>query len=561
MVYAVPKPRPDDATIAAHVLALIDEHPDARVSALDPHTLTDLPGVLDALGVRPGQRVEVMAQLARVVVDDQALALSHSFLVAEEGAAVDRVRLVDGTVADMGLYDLRAGHGAFIGVTVPVADDPDGPAGPQRGPRLPARVAHVRIGPLGEILTTDDASVELLGWDTGTVADLGGAFELVHPEDRKALLACFLGAQAAPDRTDRARVRVRRADGTHLWTELAFHHHPGGDSPCTDIEMVDISLEMAAHEQLHERERLLDRLTNSLPLGVFQVDRRRAVIFTNDTLCALTGVDGPVDVDDVFATVVAEDRAPLADAIDRALRLGEDQDLEVRIAPAPATADRICALSFRALADDRGAVTGAIVCVLDVTAPAMARADLETRVTLDPLTRSLNRDGIMAALRRCLGESDDNGADPSAATPTTVIYIDLDGFKQVNDTFGHGEGDHLLRLTVERMRTALREDDLVGRIGGDEFVAICPGIGETAEALAIANRVAAVLARPPTPGEHLTRASVGVVIGVPGDGRGAGALLAAGDTAMYRSKRAGVGRPVLFDPAWPDERPPDRPRG
>jgi diguanylate cyclase (GGDEF)-like protein/PAS domain S-box-containing protein len=535
----------DDETLLKYVRELIKMHPEARVTSLDPSTLADRFDAAEGLGASGTQLVVAMEQVGRVAQVDQARLLSHTFRVADERAVVETVALVDGSTAQAGLYDLRATLGVFVGVMIPTDGDGELDLEAHRRPRLPARVGHVRIGALGDVLHADDGAAELLGWNPMD-PDAGNAFELIHLDDRKTLIACFIGAQSARDRTDRGRARLRRADGTYLWTEVSLRHVDDAAEPYTDIELIDISLEMATHDRLVERERLLDRLTNALPIGVLQIDQHLGVRFSNAALATLTGVVQPEIVDDAFETVVDEDSDRLHETVERSLLLGEDHDIEVRIAPAAGTPNRICSVAVRPLVDEEGVVGGAVICVRDVTAQVMERADLETRVTLDPLTRSLNRDGLMARLRRSLGQSEDGMDDPACVAATAVIYIDLDGFKQVNDSFGHGVGDRLLRATTERIRAAVREGDLVGRIGGDEFVAICNGIGRPSEALAIAARIADHLTEPHPDAPAELRASVGVVIASPGDERSAEALLADGDAAMYESKRAGLGRPVLF---------------
>jgi diguanylate cyclase (GGDEF)-like protein/PAS domain S-box-containing protein len=342
-----------------------------------------------------------------------------------------------------------------------------------------------------------------------------------------------------------------RVDGSHLWVEASFRFVDDDAGPSTEIELVDITSEMAGHEKLVARERLLDGLTRSLPVGVLQIDGEGVIHFSNHAVGNLTGVDQPTTVNDAFANVVDEERPLLDRAIEGSLRNGEDRDVEVRLAPAPGAPDKICSLIIRPLAGDDGEPHGAVICVQDVTAQAMARADLETRLMLDPLTRSLNRDGIMASLRRCLGAPADGDHGPwgGTASATTVIYIDLDRFKQVNDRFGHRAGDRMLRTATERIQRALRVGDLVGRIGGDEFVAICAGVSSPAEAMAIAGRVADLIAQPLPDETAPLQASIGVVTALPGDSRTAEALIADGDAAMYESKRAGAGQPVLFTAA------------
>ena len=106
---------------------------------------------------------------------------------------------------------------------------------------------------------------------------------------------------------------------------------------------------------------------------------------------------------------------------------------------------------------------------------------LETRATTDPLTGALNREGLRQAAQRLLPEA-------SATRPLTVVVIDLDGFKAVNDRLGHAAGDALLEQSAGAWRALLRRDDVLARLGGDEFVLLLPGT-ERRAAVRLARRL------------------------------------------------------------------------
>jgi diguanylate cyclase (GGDEF)-like protein len=196
---------------------------------------------------------------------------------------------------------------------------------------------------------------------------------------------------------------------------------------------------------------------------------------------------------------------------------------------------------LRSLIDERGGVTGAVVSVEDVTESAHLRAELERRATHDLLTRVMNRGAAMDALEAALARK---------AAGTAVIYIDVDRLKWVNDQLGHTAGDELLRIVADRLVATVRAGDTLGRVGGDEFLVVCPGIVGAEPALSVADRIATAVNRP----ARLSAATLDlqVSIGVAHSGRraiSADRLVARADTAMYASKRRGDGRPVAYTSA------------
>ncbi|MEP7297384.1 MAG: EAL domain-containing protein [Burkholderiales bacterium] len=130
-----------------------------------------------------------------------------------------------------------------------------------------------------------------------------------------------------------------------------------------------------------------------------------------------------------------------------------------------------------------------------------------------------------------------------------VLFVDLDRFKQINDTLGHGAGDTLIRTCAARLGTILRESDVVARFGGDEFVLMIEDLGEPGDAAVVLNKVLAACAEPFFIDGHELRVSASVGVSVyPEDGGDATSLLKNADTAMYRAKERGRGVYQFFTP-------------
>jgi len=146
--------------------------------------------------------------------------------------------------------------------------------------------------------------------------------------------------------------------------------------------------------------------------------------------------------------------------------------------------------------------------------------------------------------QRFLRESIDSAIAASGGAPPVMalFYLDLDGFKSINDELGHGSGDDLLRTVAARLRRAVRSGDIVSRLGGDEFACLLPDLDAPEQLAEVARKLLAVVSAPHTLGQLTVsvRASIGIAT-CPLHGTTTDALLTAADSAMYLSKRAGSG--------------------
>ena len=160
----------------------------------------------------------------------------------------------------------------------------------------------------------------------------------------------------------------------------------------------------------------------------------------------------------------------------------------------------------------------------------------------DPLTGLPNRVLFLDRLALALARARRNG------TATAVLFVDLDGFKTVNDSLGHAAGDELLRRVAPRVAGALRVSDTVARFGGDELIVLCEDVEGEADAIAVGERILAAFQEGPFAvfdDEVFVTASVGLALATPE--ATPGSLVRDADTAMYRAKEQGSGRLEVFD--------------
>ncbi len=177
---------------------------------------------------------------------------------------------------------------------------------------------------------------------------------------------------------------------------------------------------------------------------------------------------------------------------------------------------------------------------------AATNTRLAHQATHDPLTGLYNRRGTLELLEQVINE-----ATPD--NPLGLLFCDLDRFKAVNDALGHRGGDRFITIIADRLLRSLEPGSVAGRMGGDEFVVLMPGL-DMAAAAAVANRLVGVLAQPVyAEGREMpSSVSVGVAVG-PGHGTTASELLRHANAALYRAKAGGRNRVELFNESMQDE--------
>jgi diguanylate cyclase (GGDEF)-like protein/PAS domain S-box-containing protein len=394
------------------------------------------------------------------------------------------------------------------------------------------------------IMSVSDEITDLLGWSPGEL--LGHpSTEYIHPEDQPSAVAAWFEMLEAPGRPRIWRGRYRTSDEAWKWVECVnVNMLEDPEKPYVLTTMRKVAADhVSLAEELRARSQLLSRLSDAMPVGMFQINTDRTITFANDRLQLILGHSASESMDAQFSTINDDDRSLLDSALEAVLADEAVDDVELRFSRTSGDAkdeDRVCVLSMRPLTDWTGEVTGAVGCVSDVTAQVELRRQLEIRANIDELTSCLSRARILELLSSALNRKEDTQGG------TAAIFIDLCGFKAINDMFGHAAGDRVLKVAGARLKSAIRPYDQVGRFGGDEFLVVCPRVDAAPIALEVARRIAASL----TESVNITtevidlRASVGVAWSA--ESVDADTLVAQADQAMYESKRAGSSIVVLY---------------
>jgi len=403
----------------------------------------------------------------------------------------------------------------------------------------------------GLLLVDDDRVIRWANAAAGTITGLAPAdllgrttFDLQHPDD--ADLSRVHGEElAALPEGERPKAwhairRIRHADGSyHVYecTSVDLRRHP-------DVGLVLISMhDTAARHQAWETERRLRAMVENAQDAVLVYGRDLTVLYASPAVATvMDDLQGtlpehlerfvvPEDLDDANTGYLEAMAAPGAQS-ERLLRLRRS-DGAVNWVQVRATN----------LFEDP-AVQGLVLNGRIVTQQIRLEQELRAAAARDPLTRLPNRSRIVEHLAEALATTE----DPASVV---VLFLDLDRFKVVNDSFGHATGDRVLVELGARLLAALGEDACVGRFGGDEYVVIAhvesaEGAVELADVLARAASEPFAVAGPDDEhAEVYLSASIGIALGTPGVDPAT--MLHHADAAMYRAKEQGRGGWELYD--------------
>lgn len=390
----------------------------------------------------------------------------------------------------------------------------------------------------GECVYTNEAYQKISGLNLEQT--LGTNWSMaIHPDDRQRVLSEWRAATQGKA-TFHSEARFLRTDGSVVWARLnAATMLDDGCSRGHVQTVEDISARKAAEDALFEEKERAQVTLNSIGDAVLTTNLPGNVTYLNQVAEMMTGWSYELAVgrplSEVFRIIHGGTREVAPDPAQRAIRenrtvgLAADCILLRRDGGEAAIEDSAAPIHNR-----DGQVAGAVIVFHDVSESRAMTVKMAYLAQHDFLTGLPNRALLTERLSRAIGQARRHG------TRVGLMFVDLDYFKQINDSLGHAVGDLLLQRMAERLISCVRDTDTVCRQGGDEFVILLAEIERDTDVAPIAEKLLAAVAEPCVIAGHELHVSLSLGISIfPDDGQDADAVMKNADTAMYHAKANG----------------------
>ncbi|MET7772842.1 diguanylate cyclase [Nocardia sp. NPDC005366] len=391
----------------------------------------------------------------------------------------------------------------------------------------------------GVIVYVNRATVRLLAANDADEVIGQPLTRFVHPDSVPSMVERIGTLETEGAASNPTEMTLLGVDGRTVQVETVSVRTPWFDRLAYQVVIHDLTAQRAAEAAQRKAEQHFTTVVSQLEEGVVVIDRNGRIESANPAAILIFGADSRTG--DLTGSTIDELPLVLLDANAKPLPTSRHP-----IARTLATGATITGYVFGVDREDgqRRWLSGssrllnpsdpdssAVSSFADITEFRASRRQLEYQATHDSLTGLANRSLILSQLAGALTDSED-------LPISTVLFIDLDDFKAINDTLGHAIGDTVLQIVAQRLQRALRAEDLVGRLGGDEFLVLLSGTPQLVDLDALVERVRAKMSEPIIARGHRIEvsASIGVTALSSGEHRTPEAVLHDADLAMYRAK-------------------------
>lgn len=337
-----------------------------------------------------------------------------------------------------------------------------------------------------------------------------------------------------------------KADTQRVPIELTVFHSRVSDRVYTTLVLNDISGRLKNATELQSAVVQYRTLTQLAPVGIIKLDDQWLCEYANDMWCRLSSISYEGNQGSGWIEGIhIDDQALALTDMRRCLDKGETYRDVVKLNSAGNTTVW-ASINATALLNNLNQFTGSLIVVMDITEQFEAEQRFKQIAHHDTLTGLPNRTRFLEHLHSALVQRDVHGV-------VCLLFIDLDGFKAINDTLGHDAGDELLLQVGQRLLQTVRNDDTVARLGGDEFTVTLQQLAKGYDASAVAEAIVHAIKQPflLKQEEVYVSASIGIAMatGLNVDTTpDANSLIKQADIALYRAKLTGRSRHVFFTP-------------
>ena len=359
-----------------------------------------------------------------------------------------------------------------------------------------------------------------------------GYMSLIHPREREAAHASLLKMIASEIQVADFDRLYWRHDGTEFWGHLNASRLVDDDGRL--LGMIAVITDVDERKKDLERLRIAATVFEASNDAILVTNAENRIVSVNPAFTKLTGFSA-VDAIGKTPALLKSGRHTTEFYAEMWRSLAASDHWEGEIWNQHKDGSQFTAwMSISLIRDADGRIVNHIAICSDTTEHKAAAARMRQMAQYDFLTSLPNRALFADRMRNILANAQ------RYQRQFALLFIDLDNFKPINDSHGHGIGDAVLCETARRLTEHIRASDTVARIGGDEFVVLAPEIEESSEATLLAEKIARILASPlEVEGiEFGVTVSIGIAT-YPADGESAEALIAAADRAMYAAKKDG----------------------
>jgi diguanylate cyclase (GGDEF)-like protein/PAS domain S-box-containing protein len=393
------------------------------------------------------------------------------------------------------------------------------------------------VSPQGRFLRVNPALCEWLGRNETELLTLTFG-DVIHPDDVAVGVDLLFDLVTGSRSSFRLTERYVTGDGRVIWGDVTVSAIRNDDGSIRNeiAQIVDVTAEQTLQASLQEAQRIAR-------LGSWTLDIATNHVTWSEEISLMLGLDPQVPAPDFTEgdrLFTSDSWMRIRSAVSHTRETGAAYELELETTR-PDGSHGWMLVRGEAICDAAGAIVGLRGVALDISERKLATEELQVLSTHDPLTGLANRSALLEEITRAVS------AGRRSGRMTAVLMMDLDHFKNVNDTLGHAAGDDLLVAAARRIESIVPAGDLVARLGGDEFAVVMRDLADPDEAVRTADQLVTAFRSRFSIGaaEPYAMASIGVAIAT--ESGDAGDLVRDADTAMYAAKSEGRNRVSVFN--------------